>query len=114
MKLLIQPFFEADPLHAFDIAGPWAESQAIQRVQDLLVFRKLFLEQFGVIGGFARFAAGGGWEGKKNAAEGRGQESTASLHEPITIKRHSGSEVYKEFHLALLILLTMCYLTNTL
>jgi len=72
------------------------------------------LEQFGVIGGFARFAAGGGWEGKKNAAEGRGQESTASLHEPITIKRHSGSEVYKELHLALLILLTMYYLTNTL
>jgi hypothetical protein len=63
MKLLIQPFLEAHPLHAFNVPGPRAESQAIQRVQNLIVFRELLLEQLGLKLGFVRwlgrFSAGG-------------------------------------------------------
>ena len=45
MKLLIDPFLQADLLHALDIAGPGAEGQPIQRVQDLIVLAELLLEQ---------------------------------------------------------------------
>ena len=48
MQLLVDPFLQADPLHAFDVAGPRPEREAIQRVQDLIVLRELLLEQLGL------------------------------------------------------------------
>jgi len=44
MKLLVHPFLQAHPLHAVGIAGTGPKSEAIQRVQDLVVFGKLLLE----------------------------------------------------------------------
>ena len=44
MKLLVDPLLQADALHAFDVAGPRPEGEAIQRVDDLLVLRELLLE----------------------------------------------------------------------
>ncbi len=44
MKLLVDPLLQADVLHAFDVAGPGPEGEAIQRVDDLIVLRELLLE----------------------------------------------------------------------
>ncbi len=101
MKLLEDPLLQADLFDARDIARSRAEGEAIERVQDLVVLRKLLLEQL-TVGGWLRFSGfRDGWETENDGAEGWGQESTAGFHEPITIKRHSGSEVYDDLHLAL-------------
>ena len=44
MKLLVDPLFETDLLEPLHIAGAWAEGQPTERVQDLLVLAKFFLE----------------------------------------------------------------------
>ena len=80
MKLLIDPFLQPDLLHALDIAGPGTEGQAIQRVQDLIVFPELFLEQLVVAR--RRSSAGLGADAAAetdkhhSAADGKSQEST--------------------------------------
>ena len=55
MKLLEDPFLQADLLHARDVAGPRPKGQAIQRVQDLIVFGKLLLEELAIVGGLWSF-----------------------------------------------------------
>ena len=82
MKLLEDPFLQADLLYAFDVAGPGAKGEAIQRVQDLVVLRELLLEQLVIVCRLGFFGFRGGREGQKDAAEHRGQESTAGFHEP--------------------------------
>jgi hypothetical protein len=84
MKLLVHPFLQADALDAFHVSWPGSEGEAIQRVQDLLVFRKLLLEEFGlefgVVRGLARFRCGNAGTNERYPAKGWGQERTACFH----------------------------------
>src|SRR5580700_6715143 len=98
MKLLEEPLLQTDLFHALHVAGPRAEGQAIQRVQDLYVLWELLLEELAVVRRLRRLGLRQGRKNEDNAAEGMGQESTAGFHEPITIKRHSSSEVYGEVY----------------
>ena len=60
MKLQVDPLFQSHFLDGLDVARPGSERQPVERVQDLLIFRKLFLELrvIGVRLGFLGVRAG--------------------------------------------------------
>ena len=105
MKLLIDPLLQADVLHALDVAGPGAERQAIQRVDDLLVLGELLLEQLGLelggVGGLVRFSAGAAGNIRRMPQRVTARKVLLVFMSLQIIKRHSGREVYGDLHLAL-------------
>jgi hypothetical protein len=105
MKLLIEPLLEPDLFNVGDVARLRPERQPVERVNDLLVFRKLLLEKLGLPPGLFRFFRwfGGGKsrdsQQKRSQTGGEGSSVIHGIQSPhyISLNVSTARNVYLHF-----------------
>ena len=83
MKLLINPFLQADGPDMLYIACPRAEGEPVESVQDLFVAAELILES-------PSFIAGLPWAGRGRCGENREQRDGGTQMPHITLNAAEG------------------------